>query len=334
MVVLLAFVGLAIDGGSVYSQRRQMQNAADAGALAGAREICWGNPANATSTARTYAINNNGAEAAAVTLTRGGWGVDVVASENVATSFVRLIGINSIAVPAEAEAVCGGATSACGLWPIGLDQAIWLNLYNGGAGCGDAFYVWSGNNANQNPDCTVYDCDVDNDGRNDVVSMQGRAWLDFSDNVTPSDPFQDTCVQNGCGTQELACWIRSDSNVRLSLPACISGDNGTRAGTKMKWNRALGDYVSVPLFDSTGCGGPVCPGGTSYHVVGLGCVKVTAPGWIQQLELPRLDGSNPSWKDKVIVVAVSCEGKCKTSCGTTNGLPPPDMGVRAVSLIK
>jgi hypothetical protein len=44
-VVLLGFSGLAIDGGILYSDRRHAQNAADAGALAGALAILQsGNP--------------------------------------------------------------------------------------------------------------------------------------------------------------------------------------------------------------------------------------------------------------------------------------------------
>ncbi len=39
MVALLAFAALAIDGGNTYVERRRAQNAADAGALAGAREL-------------------------------------------------------------------------------------------------------------------------------------------------------------------------------------------------------------------------------------------------------------------------------------------------------
>src|SRR5512143_3985007 len=35
-VALVAFVGLALDGAQVFERRRQMQNAADAGAMAGA----------------------------------------------------------------------------------------------------------------------------------------------------------------------------------------------------------------------------------------------------------------------------------------------------------
>ena len=42
MLVLALFVALAIDGGHLLAERRRMQNAADAGALAGAWEICFG----------------------------------------------------------------------------------------------------------------------------------------------------------------------------------------------------------------------------------------------------------------------------------------------------
>ncbi len=42
LIVLLGFVALAIDLGSGYLERRRMQNAADAGALAGAYAICDG----------------------------------------------------------------------------------------------------------------------------------------------------------------------------------------------------------------------------------------------------------------------------------------------------
>lgn len=39
LVVIIGFVGLAVDGGRIYTLRREMQNAADATALAGAREL-------------------------------------------------------------------------------------------------------------------------------------------------------------------------------------------------------------------------------------------------------------------------------------------------------
>src|SRR5512139_1910650 len=49
LIVLLAFAALAIDGGNAYVERRRSQNGADAGALAGARQV-WINRANLDST--------------------------------------------------------------------------------------------------------------------------------------------------------------------------------------------------------------------------------------------------------------------------------------------
>ena len=54
MMLLLAIVSLAIDVGLAYAERRHMQNAADAGALAGAWELCFGDPAQWQSTALDY----------------------------------------------------------------------------------------------------------------------------------------------------------------------------------------------------------------------------------------------------------------------------------------
>ena len=42
MFVLLGIAALAVDVGKLYGERRQMQNAADAAALAGADEMCQG----------------------------------------------------------------------------------------------------------------------------------------------------------------------------------------------------------------------------------------------------------------------------------------------------
>ena len=44
VLVLTAILMLAIDGGGIYLERRQLQNAADAGALAGAENLWSSNP--------------------------------------------------------------------------------------------------------------------------------------------------------------------------------------------------------------------------------------------------------------------------------------------------
>ena len=48
LIALLAFAALAIDGGNAYVERRRAQNGADAGALAGARQV-WINRVNLNS---------------------------------------------------------------------------------------------------------------------------------------------------------------------------------------------------------------------------------------------------------------------------------------------
>ena len=60
MLVFLALLVIAIDMGHIFTERRRMQNAADAGALAGAWEVCFGDPDRAELTAREYAIDRNG----------------------------------------------------------------------------------------------------------------------------------------------------------------------------------------------------------------------------------------------------------------------------------
>jgi hypothetical protein len=325
LVMLIAFLALAVDVGHIYAERRRMQNAADAGALAGAREICLLPQAcggDWYACAWDYAVNRNGAQTADIS--RVAWTVTVVARETTDTFFAGIIGIPTVNVGAVASAACGEARSACGLWPIGFDLSRWEELFE--AGCNTPFYVWAGQNENNNPDCTIYDCDVNDDGIDDIIDMLGRAWLDFSDVLDPEHP--DACAQPGCGAQELKCWIEDSSGAMVTLPACIAGDPGVKAGVKDAVDLRIGDAISIPLYDYLDCMGVTCPG-SSIHATEFGCITVL--GWVHELVLPRLDGGTPPWKDKVIAAAINCGG-CDTLCGSTPGNPPRPWGIWAVSL--
>lgn len=59
MVVMLGFTSVALDGGVLFQQRRNLQNIADAAALAGSHELP-ANPGRAISTAREYVLTNGG----------------------------------------------------------------------------------------------------------------------------------------------------------------------------------------------------------------------------------------------------------------------------------
>jgi hypothetical protein len=316
-----------------------MQNAADAGALAGARELCFGWPAIAEATAWDYANRNGGVN---ITVDITDYVVTVQSRIDARTYFAAVIGIDTVDIGAEAQAACGDAKSACGLWPVALDEDRWHEV--SGAGCGEEtpFYVWAGDNPNQQPDCYdpatdtgIHDCDLNDDGLDDMVEMVMRAWLDFSDVVDPE--FPDDCTMGGCGASELACWIENDSGAMITLPDCIAGDPGVRSGVKDEVDDRRGDLVAIPLFDRIDCHldeGEVvtCPG-TSVHAVDFGCIRVE--GWVHNLKLPRVDGENPPWKGHAIKAHVPCPPEtCDTFCGGTIGGPPQYGGVKAVSLIR
>lgn len=340
LVVLIGFLALAIDVGNVYAERRKMQNAADAGALAGAWELCFGDPSLAETRALEYAIDRNGAQSADVTFPTP-WTVDVVASETADMFFAQVIGIPTMDVAAEAAAACGEAKGACGLWPVGFPEDQWLKLYAGGKGCGTPFYVWAGEKDKKDPDCDIYDCDVPDgsghqDGIDDIVPMDARAWLDFANEplgLPYGDP-KDKCPKSGCGQAEVSDCIRDGYGGMVALPSCIAGDTGVQAGSKAAVESRKYDVVGVPLYDSTPCTvASNCP--KEFHVVDFGCITVL--GWFYQdefLVLPRLDGDEPPWKGKFFIkAAVSCDD-CVTSCGGTGGGPPPPEGIGAVSLMK
>lgn len=111
MVGLVAVVGLVSDGGLVFSQRRDLQNVADAAAAAGAMQI---NEAAYRAEGRVVLDERMAREVAARYLD-GEEGitysvsvlpdrVDIEVSRQASTGFLRVIGIDGVAVSASASA--------------------------------------------------------------------------------------------------------------------------------------------------------------------------------------------------------------------------------------
>lgn len=327
LFALIALVALAIDGGNLMAERRQMQNAADAGALAGARAICAMN-ADPEEQAYIYA-GQNGAERALTQVNIEGQEVTVGANRSVNTYFAGLIGFRTVIVGAEATAVCGRAHSASGLWPVAFDISEWTALYDAGAGCGVEFLVWTSDKM----DCAEFDCDLDDDGRNDIIAGGDRGWLDFGSSI-PS-PYVDDCVQPGCGAGELACQIRSDTGSFIELPTCIAGVSGVKGGVRNDVIGRIDDFVRIPLYEYIGCpvSGQCNPSEhqIDYWVTDFGCVKVV--GYFKNYEVVD-PSTGKSEKSDIIRVAIDCTGACVTSAGGTGGEPPSPWSVYAVSLVK
>jgi len=131
--VLLLMAALAVDVGNIYAERRRMQNAADAGALAGARDLCLGGSVDHAIAVATLYATANGASGAAVII--DGYRVEVEASTAAQMFFAGIVGINSVDVSAVAEAECGCADSPCSVFPMAFDLPTWEDV-----GCEQEFY--------------------------------------------------------------------------------------------------------------------------------------------------------------------------------------------------
>jgi hypothetical protein len=124
-VVLIGFMALALDVGIILHERRQLQNAADAAALAGAVELP-ASPTLANEKAAEWAENNEIDLAEGDQLT-----VNVDTAENtvyvrverdVPFLFGRVLGLVSIDVTAEATAKVGAPAALSNLLPFGVPE--------------------------------------------------------------------------------------------------------------------------------------------------------------------------------------------------------------------
>jgi len=110
LVAIIAMVGLVLDGGSAFAQRRDQQSASDLAALAGANDYwLWSDTAQATARARTIAATNGYQDGALVT-------VDIGAPHR--NTFSSILGMANWNVATTAQAQAGIADTANGAAPI------------------------------------------------------------------------------------------------------------------------------------------------------------------------------------------------------------------------
>jgi Flp pilus assembly protein TadG len=110
LIALALFLGLATDVGQMYSQRRQMQLAANAGALAGARELCLGKDESEAVTIAERSANP-ASGSAQVTAVAIGNRMTVTTTVTTRSIFTRFVGLETTNIIAIAQAAC--PTSAC-----------------------------------------------------------------------------------------------------------------------------------------------------------------------------------------------------------------------------
>jgi Flp pilus assembly protein TadG len=325
VVVLFGFLALALDMGNVYAGRRRMQNAADAGALAGARELCFGSGSRAQArvVAEDYAINHNGAQAAVADIPSDGYTVTVVATQRLDTFFARVIGIQTADVSAEAAALCGRAIRGGALWPL----AFSYDVYSDSLGCGEQFMVFTADDVvlcAGDCDCVsspgitqtselCHDlCDCNIVGPH--IGAGNRGWLRLFE---PDEGFPDDDCENQ-GALSVACWLRYGHPGIVWVGDCLEEKTGVTWSNPAREAITYreDDIVNIVLWERL-CDQPGDPeprGGYSsadnkaYLVAGFGCVQVV--GW-EIVDIPKCGNTGQACQTgknlKVIHVTKICE---------------------------
>ena len=352
IVMLLAFVSLAVDAGNVFSVRRKLQNAADAAALAAARELCLGHSTTqASTTASTYLVKNGANAIGAISGGSGGSSTIAFANDNTRVVVKAkgtagmllgsLVNTDEINVTANANAACGRAQSACNLWPIIFSSDLWEQIP-----CGKTLAVWDTDNSHQvecfiggkyEPNlCKCYNCDPQNLLMDDflVVSDVQRGWVDFPKSEDPRYP--DVCKENGSGASELNCNLENGYQGKITLPTWVDALNGVKASGFKEVADRVGDTVRIPLYDGLILGmQSSCYDRKvdKFNVTKFGCVQVDGVEknkWLNPL--PGMPKSYKPVKMTAVYVTKSC-GICTTACGSTDGAPAEPWELRAANIV-
>jgi len=281
-VGLIALLALTLDGGFALMRRRDAQNAADAGALGGARELCEsGSAASAVAVALTYATTYNSAQSATASSVEGIVTVDALAQYD--SFFAGIFGIGQIEVAARAKAGCFSPGLGEGVLPIAWScnppisddtatpdasytfgdcevdsiEPLTLQLRRGDTAASIAAFhaTWypelyvvmdSGKTGDGDIVCVdppggtptegEIDCDLDNDGNDDLLADGDRSWLDLDG--------------GGGGSSSLVGWINGTEDIEVNIHSWLPGQQGVTNNVFSAAYGRVGDIVLVPVFNA------------------------------------------------------------------------------------
>ena len=285
IIGLAAVIGLALDGGRLYQTRREVQNAADAMAMAGTRVLA-SDGCTAGSNLETLVCEaiveygtQNGVTHDGVTghieawyvnkdatrlsnacvglgVPNGTTGVEVTAQITETTTFMRVVGQENIAPAGNATAMFGPVVqSGGGILPIGFPVQRVDSIIGSG---NMEFTLFEGNGSVCRRDGV--DCP------SDPPSNSQRGWLNFNYIYNTAFlgqglPLERTIAKN-FSNDDLKGWAETGSphplfaGTRGGLPPYypdgdyIAGDPGTRDVTRRTVCSAhMGQTVYLPLFD-------------------------------------------------------------------------------------
>ncbi|QOI62580.1 Tad domain-containing protein [Arthrobacter sp. TES] len=279
MVVLLGFAALAVDVGSIYAEKAQLQNGADAAALAVATDCASGSCGDSAGTADFFANNNaNDASSGAVVSFPAATTVRVVTNartdgeDHLTLLFARALGYETTEVGAVAEA-SWGAPSAASTLPWTVSECVFKkyltptqlsSLNSTGNFTGDPIPTHLLLRYDENAP-TVAGCAAQNG-----YQPGGFGWLD---------------TDSGCSTD-------------IDLDMTVEGQTGNHFPNAAGCNAALANIMNepalIPLFSAATGNGD----NATYTLIGFAAFQVT--GY-------KFSGSGAV----VDPLAPSCNGNCR-----------------------
>ncbi len=235
LVVLIGFLAVAIDVGNLYAQRRFMQNAADAAALAGARALALGEAEDLVrGEVDKYALTVNGGQVCAAQIESTA--ITVTVGKSFATYFAGVVGVPSLTVAASAAAEYEPAGAGTGLMPM----IIHSNSFT----TGQEVRIYGDEKEPYDP--------TDN-----IISQTGGefGWLDL-------------CGTGG-GGQELRREIQTGGcECTVQVGDWLAGKEGVTGSVIDAFEQWEGQEVYVPVYDV------MSEDGKTYHFSGLAVFHV------------------------------------------------------------
>jgi hypothetical protein len=283
ILALMAMLALTLDGGMAFFQRRNAQTAADAGALAGARELCTGaTTTTAYNSALQYTCNLNGADLppdTVINVNGTDKRVTVTSSITFQNFFAHLIGQPDTTVRAQATAGCFRPCYAESVLPVLWSCRPPIEGLSESEDCQQQRISWDTLQGYLAPPRTVhpelyvvmdsftYDadlkcvedypppvgtiiCDFDSppDGEADFLASGGRSWADLDGSNAAKD-----CGGTGEGAGELADWVDTsypcDMPRHTWLPDEMGNMTSVYDAVYDKWLPNKGLLVVIPVFD-------------------------------------------------------------------------------------
>ena len=241
LLTILALVALVLDGGNAYAQRRRVQNAADAGAVAGARELALGSSDEQIyARIEEYTCVRNGATSFEAVYTPGGEpvgggtvpsdasGVRVEAVITFPTFFAGAIGLTELAVRAQATSQYGPAQAVGALLPMAVN---WNDFEFG----------------------EEYELIADR------LGPGGFGWLSWTD-----DLYADICHPENSSVKRVDDWVNS-------CPGWAIGQAKQALDDCWMWKPEDERHVTVIVYDYTEGSGA----NLRYHIAGFAEFLIT-----------------------------------------------------------